>query len=475
MSACSIALPGDDLPYDPNSEESVLAWAKLLEGKTLRELIRERLPKEEADNLIAQLAARAGRGQLGQCVEEGHFGYAANSKAEPDFGTMELKCTPLIPRKDGLVAKERIVICMINFGGDDRAKVPCVLDETFETSHAWAKLRKILLIHYEHKEAGALDLPIRKASVWVPSEEERRIIKEDWEKIRWMVSEGRAHEISEGMTLLLGACTKAADGKKRTSQTHSTEPAKPRAFALKQSFAQAIWESLMRSPQKPLPAMREIDRYLKADGSFENWLLGKFRGFRNLTIDEICRDLRIARRTDSLNQHAANMRAVLNVILAGADGKSHRNLDELRKTGLQIKTIRINPNGKPHQAVSFPAFDYDELAAEDTWEDSSLYHLFTRRFLLIFLHDDGDGECVFARATFWSMPERDLESCKTVWQMSVDAARRGDYGDMPGMKDHPIAHVRPHDQKGGPGMKRCYWLNKGYIEKLWHEVKSLKA
>jgi DNA mismatch repair protein MutH len=474
MATTAIALPGDELPYDGSSEGSILAWAKLLEGKTLRQVIRERMPEEEANALIKELEGQAGRGRFGQCVERGHFNYANNSNAEPDFGMMELKCTPLAPNKGSLRAKERIVICMINFGGDERANIPCVLDETFETSHAWAKLRKLLLIFYEHDVVHALDLPVRKAAIWSPTEDERKIIKEDWEKICGMVEEGKAHEISEGMTLLLGACTKASDSSVRTRQAKSSEPAKPRAFALKQAYAQSIWESVA---SKPLSTnhMKDINKYLRAKDSFETWLLGKFRPFRNMTVAEICSEVGVAQRTDSLNQHAASMRAILNVLLSGEDKKSYKSLDELRKTGLQIKTIRIGPNGKPAQAMSFPAFDYGELAKERTWEDSSLYAILSKRFLLLFLHDDGEGNCVFEKAIFWTMPEYELDSCASVWRQSVEAAKSGNYQLMPRAKAHPIAHVRPHDQRGGPHMKRCYWLNKSYLETLWNRVKSLNA
>jgi len=474
VSVCAIALPGDDLPYDSADEASILAYAKLLERKTLRQVITERLPKEAAEQLIASLSRGAGRGRFGQAVEEGHFSYKPNSKAAPDFGEMELKCTPLILKDNTLASKERIVICKINFGGDNQSKIPCILDETFETSHAWAKLRKLLLIFYEHLDANALDLPIKLAAIWSPTDEERKIMKEDWNRIQGMVNEGRAHEISEGMTLLLGACTKASDSSVRTPQAKSAEPAKPRAFALKQSYAQTIYESLC-GDAKAFPKMSDIKSYLGAKGTFETWLEQKINRFRNMTLEEICSELNIEKRSEGLGQHATSVRAILNVLLAGSDSKSYGNLAELRKTGLQIKTVRIEPNGKPAQAMSFPAFNYAELAAEITWEDSSLYDLFTRRFFLIFLHDDGNGDCVLARAVFWSMPESDLDQCETVWKQAVLAAKTKRYELMPGMKDSLIAHVRPHDQRGGPDMKRCYWLNKGYIERLWLKVKPPKA
>ena len=41
-----------------------------------------------------------------------------------------------------------------------------------------------------------------------------KIIKDDYEKIVRKIQNGRAHELSEGDTMYLGACTKGATAKK---------------------------------------------------------------------------------------------------------------------------------------------------------------------------------------------------------------------------------------------------------------------
>ncbi len=59
------------------------------------------------------------------------------------------------------------------------------------------------------------------------------IFKNDFEIIKSKVKEGLAHEISEGDTSYLGACTKAQTSNIRTSQPFSHILAKPRAYSLK--------------------------------------------------------------------------------------------------------------------------------------------------------------------------------------------------------------------------------------------------
>ena len=53
---------------------------------------------------------------------------------------------------------------MINYGGDPDSKIPCVIEETAETSHAFKKLLSILLVFYDYAKVGSpeefLDLPI---------------------------------------------------------------------------------------------------------------------------------------------------------------------------------------------------------------------------------------------------------------------------------------------------------------------------
>lgn len=54
------------------------------------------------------------------------------------------------------------------------------------------------------------------------------------------VRAGRAHELSEGDTLYLAACTKGANASSVRQQPFSTIPAKQRAYSLKSSYMTQI-------------------------------------------------------------------------------------------------------------------------------------------------------------------------------------------------------------------------------------------
>ena len=90
---------------------------------------------------------------------------------------------------------------------------------------------------YEHladKPKG--DFRIDEAVLFSFPEEDLAIIEHDWETIMEKVRAGRAHELSEGDTLYLAACTKGANASSVRQQPFSELPAKQRAYSLKSSY-----------------------------------------------------------------------------------------------------------------------------------------------------------------------------------------------------------------------------------------------
>ncbi len=471
--------------YDRNIKESVMQHARRLENHTLRDAIRDLVPPHEL-HIVMEEAAKyctgKAKGRFGNAIEAGHFYYRPNSDKEPDLGWAELKCTGLKRVKSGrstkLTAKERLVICMINFGGGQRADVPSLLDENFETSHAKKKLESLVLIFYEYaKDTSVLDLKVLLVDHWTPNQTELRMIREDWEVIRSYVNEGKAHLISEGLTNLLGACTKGAKGSDRVNQAKSPEEAKPRAFALKQAFVTQIYERLLNQRAgKTLETevhLDGMDLYRKAKDRFEDFVTNRLNLYAGKTTVQICDELGITGKFESKDKHARRMRKFLNKILSGSQDQESDNLAEFKNTGLQIKTVRLKAKGMPAEAVSFPHFKYDELAAEDVWEDSELYGMLTSRFLFIFLREMGQGkDPVFERTVFHSLSEADLDEAEKAWRLAVEKARDRVYEEMPGQKANQVIHVRPHDSKKRYGKSpnaekhRCFWLNKEYLKSL---------
>ena len=91
------------LPYDPTSRRSIVEYAQMLVGSTLREHV--------AVDSIADPRRR--KGSFGNAVEEYYFFYDINSDSRPDFAEvgLELKTTPLKRDRHGhLRAKERLVL-----------------------------------------------------------------------------------------------------------------------------------------------------------------------------------------------------------------------------------------------------------------------------------------------------------------------------------------------------------------------------
>ncbi len=467
-------------PYDPDDRESCLRHArKLQEAGTLRRAISESVPLEHQPKIFASVAAilaSGGKGAFGNAIEAGHFYYLPNSSAKPDLGWAELKCTGLLTDGEGgRRAKERLVICMINYGGNPGSKIPCVVEETAETSHAFRKLLSILLVFYDYAKVDTpeefLDLPIRLVDTWEPSPEDVALFKRDWEVIQGYVKEGRAHELSEGLTPLLGACTKSADSSVTIAQGYGAERAKPRAFALKQAYVTAIYQGLASRK----PSLGSQDTHLLAEEpimrskeNFEKKVLRQMNAFSGMTVIDICDELSLTGKFGGKSGNSRRMNKFANKVATGFQYQKIGDLPDFFKSGLTVKVVRIRETGQAAEAVSFPAFEYAEVAEEEVWEDSSLYQDLVKRFLFLFLLDYGDDKpVVFDKAVFWSMPEYALNKTEKVWQDTVKLIRADRLEELPSDANTYAVHVRPHDSRRYPGFKRSYWLNRRYVTSIW--------
>ena len=97
----------------------------------------------------------------------------------------------------------------------------------------------MLLIYYFRDKAikNNLDYHIDYAKLFEIPEKDMNIIINDYKIIIDKILQGKAHEISEGDTMYLGACTKGATAAKSlVSQRYNENvKAKSRAFCLKNS------------------------------------------------------------------------------------------------------------------------------------------------------------------------------------------------------------------------------------------------
>lgn len=418
-------------------------------------------------NIDATGRLATGKGAIGTVIEESWFGYSPNSESEPDFpeAGVELKVTPYLRGKNGIRAKERLVCNMINYM-EEYAR-------TFITSAFWHKCNTMLLMSYEHlpdKPKG--DFTIDEAVIFSFPNEDLPIIEHDWEVIMGKVRKGLAHELSEGDTLYLAACTKGANALSVRPQPFSDILAKNRAYSLKSSYMTQVLNKYIFGDVSSPQIIKDAN--LLREETFEAYVVRTVSAYYGKTQDELKRLFGVDSTAKSLNE-------VLLARMFNVSGKI-ANTEEFKKACIIPKTIRVQKNGKIKESMSFPTFDFIELSQEEEWEESELYnYLAPTKFLFVIFQENENGEYVFTKVLFWNIPSADLEEVERVWRRTVETIRngvkliptaQGISNNLPKQTESRVAHVRPHGKNAADTLplpdgrrmtKQCFWLNNGYI------------
>jgi DNA mismatch repair protein MutH len=226
--------------YNVNDKNSILKFAKKLEGRTLRDV----LDPVRVNEIESRFFSAGNKGGFGHKLEEYYFEYDINSDTEPDFPCqLELKVTPLKVLQSGkLSVKERLVCNIINYFD--------IVNETFSTSSFLKKNKEILLIRYvDPLNSSIMQLDYKIVDVRIHNlieSEDALQIEEDWNFIVTKIKYGEAHLLSESDTKYLGACTKGADSSSIRQQPNSKNWAMQRAFSFKTQYMR---ELLNRAPE----------------------------------------------------------------------------------------------------------------------------------------------------------------------------------------------------------------------------------
>jgi DNA mismatch repair protein MutH len=444
----------DQALYDITDPESIEQFAKRLLNKCLSDFLNEKETQKAIDFNIKS------KGGLGNLIEELYFQYKPNPCPEPDFkeAGVELKVTPLKRLKSKqLRPKERLVLGIINYMN--------LVHEEWETSFFLKKNKLLLLMMYLYEEkVFFLDYVFLIITLWSYSEHDLRIIREDWEKIRDKVKAGKAHEISEGDTLYLGACTKGVDSSSERKQPFSPLPAKQRAFSLKPTYLRQIIN------REKGEGYEELTDFYKTDLRFEDYILQKFQPYIGKTIDDIHKSLEVDFNPNSKAYAVEISKAILGV-------HRKKNIAEFDKANIVMKTIRLRKNGTPKEDMSFPAFKYTEIIKQE-WEDSEFYDKISKKFFFVVFKFGEDDKLYLRKVMFWNMNNKDLAEAERVWRETAKSIKANDYDNLPLKKFSDVSHVRPHGKnkkdvyptpQGGYDTKKCMWLNAGYIKKVINE------
>jgi DNA mismatch repair protein MutH len=393
-------------------------------------------------------------------VERFYFGIEPNSSSKQDFpeAGVELKTTGVRRKSSGgYQAKERLVLTMINFMD--------LVDERWETSSLMEKCHLMLILFYLYESETAVF-----NRRFVPSpilfqfpEDDLEQIRNDWHFIREKVESGRAHELSEGDTIYLGACRKGSGGPREglREQPNSDVLAKARAFSLKPSYVNMIIEG--RATEDGVLEVVEF-------GGIEEATRVKFEPYIGMSVEEI---------SDLLNFHKngsydKSFYRNLAMRIMGSIGKS---VPELDKAGIEIKTVRVDNRWMPRESMSFPAFKYMDIINQE-WVDSDFFDVTEQRFLFVVFREGDDRLLRLEKLGYWNMPYLDREEARKVW---MDTKRRvkEDARDLPRITESRVAHVRPHARDKSDTwptpqrtnlVKKSFWLNASYISDVIRSI-----
>ncbi|WP_445712093.1 MutH/Sau3AI family endonuclease [Flavobacterium sp.] len=470
-----------ELPYDKNDPTSIENYSKGLLNKSLRDLYGKDLEK-----------VYSGKGKLGQLVEHLYFGYKPNSKPEPDFpdAGVELKTTPIKKNSKGLVSKERLVFNIIDF--EEEYKY------SFKESSFWKKNSLLLLLFYLYEnEKLEIDYIFKIARLWRFPLTDLKIIKDDWSTIVTKIKKGKAHEISEGDTLYLGACTKGSTAlKSKRSQPFSKEYAQQRAFSLKSKYLNFIISkslsgdydltklddeylqfleednNILNEPKSGYgnlfdsheAIIKDISDYKKGQ-TFEDVIIEKFTKYYGYSEQELIDEFKLKINLKAKNKNYVFAKSIL--------GISKDKIEEFEKAEIEIKTIKLETKGTLNESMSFAQIKYKEIVNED-WEDSYWYNKLTKRFFFVIFQKDKNNVARLKKVMFWTMPASDLKIAEKFWKHTKNNIKNGEYDNFWKLKDQKVCHVRPkgvnatdlmETPQGTFEKKKSYWLNSRYILK----------
>lgn len=452
------------LPYDKFSAASIYEYSKGLLGKTLREFIYE------------GYVTKAGKGGIGQMVENLYFLLDTNNNPEADFSSagMELKCTPLkLGKNNEYLIKERLVCGMINYCD--------VVKDDFEHSHFYLKCQLMLLMFYLYRKGhDNLDLEFIFSVLWQLPEKDLLIIRQDYEIIIDKIRRGEAHLLSEGDTMYLGACRKGQKGDSLMAQPYSNEGAPRRAFCLKMAYMRTVLQYVVASKEKAvtnftLHKEQLVSEKDLATQSFDDILLRRFKPYISKEYHIIANELGVDISNNPKNKYAM----IANSIASNGKYSNINRSEEFLKAGLTMKTIRVQNNSSIKEAMSFENIDYIEIAECDNWLESRLYELFSSRFMFVVFREQHEGSEDYALndVFFWTMPQADLCWAENYWEHIrtnvINEQISQEYWWK--AKDKKKFHVRPKAQKatdmapthtGGQAKKFCYWFNNDYVREI---------
>lgn len=496
--------------YDENNFESILAYAKKIEGKTLLQILLDAKKTDAEIELIK--SKESDKGLVGKIIEATYFGYKLNSKQEADFDKvgLELKSTPADKNADGnYVSGETLSITQINFSN--------YVEKDFYKSHLWDKLKWLLLIFYYRDKSlvTKLGYSVFFATQFKPSEKDELIILQDYQLINGIIERGDAHKLSRSDGTYLSTAPKATKGTPKAQSIYGGPEFTARAYTLRKPYIQQILDN--RSNQVSLDDCIIKNTQELRHRTFAEILQDRFAPFIDKTVDAIYKVFNLdLKYVENQKGEKKLPKATFPFITAKMLDVSTLHNEEFLKAGIVVKTIVFNKNGINREKFRLSDVNFHEIhnlpESYSGWEDSELFmQLDSLKYLFIVFQEAEEG-IVFRGTRLWSMSDEDIELAYQDW---LDIKRvlnngvilnRVPWGNdertennFPGIADARRIHLRPHGEKSfyvdeygtswGNGSlsdtvllpdgkritRQSYWLDSDYVRSFVKDLIQTKC
>ena len=433
------------LDHRSATETEVLARAQSLVGRRVDEL-GEWTRAGPADVDRAHLDG----------VIESYFGISHKDDSTVTFPTAELdlRVVPLVGSGSKVRVKTRTFITNVDY---ER-----IVQETWETASVRAHLAILFVFCRPLPDPEARVVAV---DIFRPDDRLDALLRADWEWIRNVVERGQAHLLSDNDGRLLTPAAQTAILRGQSQPTIDAH-AKARIFALKPSF---VLECYRRAAGRvPTTESLILNLRMSRVDSFEAQLVDRFRPFVGMPVAQAGAVVGI-----SPSQGKAYAATVVRRIF-GARGSRSR-IAEFEEMGLTLRMTRVSPDLQPYEALSFPAFRYNDLLGE-TWEESDLLR---RVQYMLFVpvvgknKDTPQGSCTLELPLFWRPSTTQLDLIHAEWERFRVEIETGLADRLtPASATHAI-HVRPHARDAqdtddapnlGPVVKKSFWLNQTFVQ-----------
>lgn len=343
-----------------------------------------------------------------------------------------------------------------------------IINEEYEFSKLIFKNKKVLIIWYRYEDnTNYADMEIMDYQLYDLSQDEE-IIKNDFYIIKDMVVKGEAHNLSEGQTSYLGACTKGADSSKTRPQPNNKEEAKPRAFCLKNSYMTGIFRSLLFG--------NKINTEIATFKTIEEYVFNILKHYMGKTQLEM---YNMITGEDYTNRIPKNISKMISDRLIGKDEELEDKNELFKKTTYIIKNLPVYPNNEPVERMSFRNLRISEF--EKDWEESDWKQFFEEVTLLVICYEAKDkkvknGYRTLKEIKTITFTDEDLDALKKGYEMVQEAIMKNDISLLPypNSYENQIIEIAPKGVKGDDAYnnffkndttKTTFMLSKNFLEK----------